>query len=444
MNGSKMQALLKIIQALLKPTLKASALLLTIVIALLVALICSSLLLLAYHDLQVDRITGTNNRLRRNFLSAVNIVLADTSRILISKADTIDLFAAGEDTALIERENWGLFDVAAIAVRAHGQEKSKCFFFGPAAQEPLDACLYLADHHIPLNISGFGQLTGDAYLPKGGVHPAYIDQRGFSSAEPLTGNIRASQDSLPPIDTRLVDLLSQLLGDPAQKPGGAARERRNPSQSLIPDTLDCSFADTATVIHRTSPITLNNYILKGHIRIVSDSSITVDSGCQLENVILAAPFIELKSGFSGTIQVFARDSIIIRNNCHLHYPSGLLLVKAQGSADQPVIRLGDSCTLEGILLTLTGAANDQTKTYVEIGNNSTITGYIYTSGFLFLKGTVHGTVLADYLLYKSSFSIYQNYLVDAVIDRKQLSGYFAGPKLFNDTGRINRIIQWVK
>jgi hypothetical protein len=128
----------------------------------------------------------------------------------------------------------------------------------------------------------------------------------------------------------------------------------------------------------------------------------------------------------------------------LYYPSGLLLVKAPGDAGQPVIRIADSCTLEGILLTLTAAANDQTKTYVEVGINSTITGYLYTSGFLFLKGTVHGTVLADYLLYKSSFSIYQNYLVDAVIDRKQLSGYFAGPKIFSDTGRLNRIIQWVR
>ena len=406
--------------------------------------ICSSLLLLAYHDLQDDRIAGTNNRLRRNFQSAVNIVLADTSRILISRADTIDLFAAGEDAAMIRRENWGLFDVAAVAVWAHGQGKAKCFFFGPAAQEPLDACLYLADHRIPLNISGSGQLTGDAYLPKGGVHPAYIDQRGFSNAEPLTGNIRASQDSLPPIDTRLAYLLSQPEGDSTQDRGGPSRDRTGASQTLIPDTLDCSFADTATVLHRKGPVTLNNYILKGHIRIVSDSSITVDSGCVLENVILAAPYIELKSGFSGTIQAFAKDSIIVRSNCHLHYPSGLLLVKAQGSPNQPLIRLADSCTLEGVLLTLTPAANDQIKTYVEVGNNSTITGYLYASGFLFLKGTVHGTVLADYLLYKSSFSIYQNYLVDAVIDRKQLSGYFAGPKLFSDTGRLNRIIQWVR
>lgn len=407
----------------------ANSLLITVVIALLIAILCASLLLLAYNDLAVDRVVQTDNRLQRRMHSAVNLVLADTSLVLSGIPDTVDVFGQGPNAAVITRENWGVFDVARVTVTEHGRSITKSFFFGPAADTPLDACLYLAQHNIPLYVSGNSLLTGDAYLPKAGLQPAYVDQKGFANAQPLTGSIRNSNDSLPPVDARMVALLS--------------RRDTVPTSSPLPDSLQWSFTDAPVIIHRRGPVTLDNCVLNGHILIISDSSILVRAGASLDNVMLEAPFIGFESGCSGTLQAIATDSIAMKNNCHLGYPSCLALLKHPSSKAQPAIRIGDTCSIDGLLLTLIRHAGDPEKTYVELGRNSLLTGYLYTSGFLNLKGTVSGVVLTDYFLYRSPSSVLQNYLVDASITRTALSAYFTGPRLFAST-RPNRIIQWVK
>lgn len=412
-----------------KASLHASSLLITVVIALLIAIVCSSLLLLTYNNSAIDRAAKTDRLLKTDLRSAINMVLADTSLVMTGHRDIIDLFGRGMDTAIVEKENWGLFDVASITVTRHGQQRTRTFFFGPATDTPLDACLYLTQHSIPLYVAGNSMLTGDAYLPKGGIQPAYIDQRSFANAQPLSGTARTSGDSLPPIDPRLITHLSN-------------RDSIGTQQSL-PGSLQRFFADSPVIIHIKNPVTLSEGAYRGHIVIISDSSIKAGPGATLEDVILEAPYIELENGFTGAIQAIATDSLVVNNNCHLGYPSCLTLAKRQGSSVQPVIRIADSCIIDGMVLSLAPAANDRIATYVEVGKGSTVTGYLYASGFLYLKGAVQGVVLTDYFLYKSSSSVYQNYLVDARIDRTALSNYFVGPHLFSST-RPNRIMQWVK
>jgi hypothetical protein len=80
--------------------------------------------------------------------------------------------------------------------------------------------------------------------------------------------------------------------------------------------------------------------------------------------------------------------------------------------------------------------------YTEIGAGVLIQGILYADGYLLLKGKVYGATLADYFLYRSPAIVYDNYLVDAQLDRAALPSYFAGPVLFGDRKK-NRILQWV-
>jgi hypothetical protein len=157
---------------------------------------------------------------------------------------------------------------------------------------------------------------------------------------------------------------------------------------------------------------------------------------------LIAPSITLERGFSGVIQAIATDSLVLRNRCSLNYPSSLILIKAPGATFQPTLRIGDSSMLSGAVLSLAPDPNDRIKTYVETGRHTVITGYLYTAGFVALKGEVRGEVLTDYFLHRSATSVLQNFLVDATIDRTKLSAWFVGPHLFS-TPHPNKIIQWL-
>ncbi|HXB10134.1 MAG TPA: hypothetical protein VNW04_23585 [Puia sp.] len=426
--------------------LKAHALFITVVLSLVIGIFCSMLLLLGYHRMRIDAVVGRDARLRRDLRSAIDMVLADSAIILASQEDTLDLYGEGRDTVIVGKSNWGLFSIARVSAVRGGKSSARLFFFGQAADTPLDGCLWLAEHQTPLSLVGYARLKGDAHIPKGGLRPAYIDQRGFAFPQLIIGNTNNSGDSLPPIDPRLLALLSPLAAYPPSAKVSSSPIDASPSpveRSLVPDSLERSFADTAITVHRKDPILLSSCNLNGHIIIASDSMIRVSPGAVLENVILSAPVIRLDSGWSGSLQAIASDSIIIQNNCHLKYPSALVLLKIRGLTTQPRIILGDGCILDGVILTHTSLQKDMEQTYVEIGKNSLLNGWVYAAGFVFLKGEVHGAVMADHFLFKSLPTVYVNYLVDAGIDRSALSPWFTGPHIFNND-RQSRIVQWVR
>ena len=413
---------------ILSSRLKGNALFLTIVISLIIGIFCSLLLAILYSDLRYDKMVKTSNKLRRNLRSAIKVVLADTALAPEQQTKTIELFNEGKDTAVISTGSWGLFSVATVSVRTDNKERSRSFFFGQDGISPLDGCLYLSDKNTALALVGHARLTGNAYLPKEGLRPAYIDQRGYDLTVLIRGTISNSADTIPAIDQRLLDRLT--------------RSDKKTSMSVIPDSLDQSFSDTLMAIHRQGSIQLSSCHFKGHIIISSDSLISVNADADLENVILSAPTIAIRPGFSGIVQLIATDSIIVGDRCILSYPSCLVLCKTRESSFQPIIRIGEKCLLNGALVSHSPNRKDELRTYVEIGKGSILTGYVYVSGFLDLNGAVHGAVLADHFLARSGSNVLVNYLVDGEIDRPALSKHFTGPHIFPNAGE-NKVVQWV-
>jgi hypothetical protein len=322
--------------------------------------------------------------------------------------------------------------VAAVGVKDGAHSLEKNFFFGSLLPAGLDGCLYLAEHQRSLSLVGSTLLKGKAYLPKGGIKPGYIDQRGYDRTDLVDGPTETSQASLPPVDTGLVKYYAQLSEkDPAKAS----------ADSLVPPSLDLSFRDSLRAIRGHGTVTLSGIRLNGHIIIVSDSLIDIAADTRLENLVLVAPVIRFRSGFSGRVQAFGTDSIVTEDNCSLLYPSALVLSKKTGATGQPRLVLGRNSLVEGLVLS-TCPANDKSMTFAEIKAGSTIRGVLYVNGYLSLKGHVSGTTLTDYFIHKSPAVIYENYLADAVLDRGDLAGWYAGPVIFSGK-KNNRVLQWV-
>ena len=417
-----------------KLKLSSNSLVITVFISLILGVICSMLVLLLYTKLQSQSIFSTKIKLQRNLKSAINIVLADTVVPVLEQTNTLDLFDKGEDSAIIKTENWGLFSIASITVKANKKSKTKTFFYGQTMNQELSSSLYLTEHQTSLSISGHAKLAGDAFLPKGGLKPVFIDQRGFLYNELIKGEIKTSYDNLPEIKTGICQNLNGLLKKNIITSNGNVNRD-------IPDSINQSFCDSVLIIYQKSNLTLSNCKLRGHVMILSDSAIIVHNDCFLENVILAAPSIQFDEGFTGTVQAISSDSIIAKKNCHFNYPSCLILLKNTITELQPKIIIGDYCGLSGVILTVS-KTKDISKTYTEIGLNSVIKGFVYSSGYLSVKGRVYGTILTDYFIYKSSPSVYINYLVDAELNRNALSRFFIAPHIFRNCCE-NKIAQWV-
>ncbi len=412
-----------------KNKVPANSLILTIIIALILAILCSSLILLSFYSRQHQLTTDIEQRLNRNLESATNLVL-EGEVVMESTTDTIDLFDKQQDSVSIKVAPWGMFEVACITAFSNLFTKQNSFIGGSCLPAYMDGCLYLADHKRPLSLNGNTILTGDVYLSKGGIKPIYINQRGFSHSNLVNGNIKPSAEALPALSAPIIDNLYKQLRDSTGEefPSG--------------DSLVQTFYDSARVFHSKNVCQISDITLKGHVLIKADSLIEVEASAHLEDVILIAPVIRFKMGFTGTVQAVATDSLIAEAGCGFEYPSALVLLKKPDLKMQNVLRLEKGCRLKGLIIARCNN-EDITRTRVDIKESTLIEGIVYVMGYCSLGGRVNGTVLSDYFIYQTQNIMYENCLVDVEVNRKKLSPYFISSPVFQQAA-VKQIIKWVK
>ena len=398
--------------------------------------LCSSLILLSYYNRSFQLQANLSEKLDRNLQSVIALALADTTSQIMSRRFEYDLFGKGEDSVSISKSPWGIYDIAVVKAWNRHEAKTKKLLYGATLPSYFDGSLYLVDHDNPLSVVGHSSLIGDAYLPKAGARIAYIDQRGFDGTTLVNGVTKNGGKTAPSLNNAIIQYLYSLLRP--KQDTGVIRLIAPASK----DTIFQSFQDSALSILTQGNTVLSNIVIYGQVIIRSDSLIEIDSTAILENCLLIAPGIKIKTGFAGTIQAIASDSIIVEGNCILKYPSALVLLKGKGQSIQNGIEIMNNCTIEGAVFSIADTS-DELKTKVEIGDQSLINGIVYVQGYLSMHGTINGTVLTDYFIYRKSASVYLNHLVDAVINRKKMSAYYVGPNLF--TGKKSqKIIQWLQ
>ncbi|HEY0067138.1 MAG TPA: hypothetical protein VGB46_07245, partial [Flavisolibacter sp.] len=178
--------------------LKASSLVLSVVISLILAILVSSVILLGYHNRRTFQLHHTESRVQRNLQSAISLILGDT--LETAGNETLDLSGEGRDSVRIRRGWWGLYQVATAEARTGRWMKKKSFLYGISLPPAMDGCLYMADHQRPLSLSGATKLRGDAWISPTGLKTAYVDGRGFEYTTLLEGEVRNSSNHLPRLE----------------------------------------------------------------------------------------------------------------------------------------------------------------------------------------------------------------------------------------------------
>jgi hypothetical protein len=326
--------------------INGNSLLITIVVGVVLSILCSSLILLSYYNRSFQLKTSLSEKLDRDLQSGIALVLSDTISQTGSNSSTTDLFGNREDSVQIIKSPWGIYNIAVVKTYNRHIDKIKKLFYGASLPSYLDGCLYLVDHDNPLSVVGSTSLVGDAYLPKAGVRIAYIDQRGFDGSILIDRTIKTSERIAPPLNNVIIQYLYSLL----------RQDQDSGVKKLIAldgkDTISRSFQDPVLSIFAPGKTELSNMVIHGHIIIRSDSLIEIENSVSLENVILIAPCIKIGSGFTGTIQAIASDSMIVEENCRLKYPSALILLKGKEQSIQNEIRIMNNCTIEGAIFSL--------------------------------------------------------------------------------------------
>jgi hypothetical protein len=417
--------------------IRASALYMAIIIALVIAVLCGALIATAYYYRINYQLRFRQDRLENNLSSALALMQADTLAGQPGKWKPVNLFGTAANPVRYQRFSWGIYDLGIAEAYNSKDTIRSTALLGCATHSVNRTALYVTDEDRPISFSGKTFVRGDAYLPKAGIREAFFNNKGYEGDKALItgGKKKTSAKLLPALNpTRIAQLMSYFH-----------QEFPDDKAFFNADSVFNSFSKpTRYLDFGKTPANLNNKKLLGNIVIVSDTTLTIDSTSHLENVIIAARAVIISPGFHGTCQVLGTDSIIIGKGSRLNYPSA---VGVFGLTDQarPKISLGDDTEVNGLVFVLQKKPEDLLAV-TKIGLNAMINGEVYASGLFQYKGkfTINGSVFAKRFLFENAFTTYENYLINIRIDTRSLSRYYLTSMLTNRQGGKSQILQWLE
>jgi len=426
--------------------LKASALYIVIVIALVIAVICSSLVTAAYfYRLQYQK-KFRMDRLQLNLGSAVNLLLASGTDDY-QKEGAIGLYGSEIDSVSLEKNSWGLYDLGVAKAFQQRDTLFKTFLVASVIDSAKWAALYLIDEDRPLSVSGKTMVRGTAFIPKAGIKEAYVDSKAYEGNKRLVIGKEKNSDKVLPV----------LESERIEKLGTPEKSYPNPDTTFtLQDSFNQSFLRPAKVIgFKKKVIALSGIRLTGHIVLLSDTTVTIDSTAKLNHVLIFARVIIVRKGFQGNCQLFARDSITVERGCRFDYPSALVVLRPAKESvpkgrpatkgSQPRVSIGENTIVRGTVISWE-KEQSQAQTMIDLGKNTKVYGQVYAKGIVRLKdgAEVNGSVFTNRFVYQTAYTLYENYLINVKIDAQGLSRYYLTSDLIPVAGKKKKILQWLE
>ncbi len=418
--------------------LKGGSLFYATVIALIIAILSSSLMLFSYFKEQEKNIYIARETLSRNAISGIHLAIASDSVISSGSEKIVDLFNKNTDSVLIKKINWGSYHVLLSKAFSGSKNRRKAALIGTFPDSAGKAALYLQDNGKSLTVCGKTNIRGVCYLPQSGIKRGNIEGKSFQGSELVNGWIKQSKHSLPVIDK---NMLYQIYTRVTLK--------NEPDDSIVyyketnqADSISNSFFNKTIRLYSHGKIVLTNGgYYAGNMVICSDTEVIVPGSCLVNDIMIFAPIVRVESAFNGNMQVYAKDSICIGMGVKLNYPSVLGIIRNKATKNFSVISIGEGTNITGNVFGYNEIESTEEQILINVGVGDTITGQIFTNGEVNLNGTVYGNVTCSHFICKSSAGEYEDYLVDAVIDMENRSKYYINTTLFKGPGKS--IVKWV-
>ena len=421
--------------------LKAGALIYAIFISFLIALTSSSVIFISYSNrVQMDR-SFESDRLLNNAESGIQLLLSRQILVATDIPKTVDLYGRGIDSVRLEKRAWGLFDIGISKSFSKRMSQEIVALIGSSANKKDSLAIYLLDMDKPLSVCGDTKIRGNCFLPKAGIQRAYIEGKNFTGNKFVEGRTLKSEKTLPVLDKELIKRIQNI----AEGTFHLSDSIQDISFLSNRDSSVRSFTKPTIYFTTKAPLILDNKILQGNIVIVSSKSVTIKATTQIGGIQIYAPKIIIEDGFSGNLQAFAGDSLVVGKKCKLTYPSVLALYRNKNSKDEIRLTLSEDVTCQGILFAGQDVSDIKKHVLINISKNDNIYGQVYCTGAVDLKGSIYGSVFCSSFILKTSSSVYENHLLDATIDITRLPEEYGGIVLMQEKAIEHKcIVKWLE
>lgn len=415
--------------------LRASALYMVIIIALVIGVICSAIIVAAYFYKSVYQQNFRRDALAGNLQSGINLLLTNGSQY--PSETKLSLLGADNDSLIVQQQSWGVFDIGTVKAFIQTDTLKKVFTVANTIDSTKWAALYLIDEDRSLSVSGHTHIRGDVFIPKAGIREAYVNNQAYTGDKRIViGTKKTSEKKLPDLFEQRMQAIEKFF----------KASYSSDSTLIKSDSTGVSFLKTTKYFNfKKTVATLSNIQLDDNIILRSDTTLTIDSTAKLDNIIIYAQSIHVNSGFKGNCQLFASDSIYVDKRCEFAYPSCLGVINFD--SENKVLKkltINDFSVVNGLVL-LSDSYESNLPPVISLGAHVTVSGQIYVAGLLNLKDQVriYGSVFANRFMYQTSYTRYENYLINLDIDAVKLSPYYLSSDLLPVTAKKRKVLQWL-
>ena len=157
--------------------------------------------------------------------------------------------------------------------------------------------------------------------------------------------------------------------------------------------------------------------LLGNVVVVSSGTLTIHSNAQIEDALIIAPKVVINSGFKGSLQILASQSIEVKSNVKLSYPSSLVVLAKNNESKG--ISIESNTKIQGVVTYLqsedfkvdTKQRNKKPQIYV--ADQAVIQGQVYNQNSTEFYGSMYGSMYTKNFVVHYKSMTYLNHLLNA-------------------------------
>lgn len=379
----------------------------------------SFMLLIGLFGASLIFLSSSHKRIESLYLQKDHLLINNYLGLKIgarSSQQELELVNLSGDTSKIKVKKWGAFRAVTNRTFNKGNTISRYAVTGVLYSEKLPA-LYFPSMNSKLKICGDSKIEGNVFLPENGIERGYIGNDRYSNDKLVYGKVFKAEKQLPGLKEGVLVKISQ-------------RDFFKEVDKIEMPESDSSFSfqNNTALISDLRGIEVTQRF-GGNLIIHSFDSILVRSTAQLENVILVAPKIRFEKGFTGTVQVFASEKVLIEKDVQLKFPSSVMLIEEvfNSGRKRNGVYLAENVSVLGGILVHSVKPNFRRKIRLKIGENSTVGGIVYNTGETTLRGKVIGSLFTNSFFVNAGGGSYTNYLFNGKILSESLPDYFVYP-----------------
>lgn len=290
---------------------------------------------------------------REDLKSALALYCADSTLCATGDSAEVEIFAS-HDAVAVSVEPWGLYEKVTLS---NGYPDKYQVLLGRKYECDVKAAFWLCDRNRALSLAGDARIDGQVYMPMNGINYTEINKKYYTGEKIPENRLGISSAELPEVDS-----------DRFRYAGKLCRQNN--------EEIELQYSTHDTVI--------------------------------------CGSVVKIRSGFQGSLQVFASDSVIVEGGAFLEYPSGIYV---DSEDRRPYVVLEKGAEVCGYVIVTSRNSDSQLRypSYVQ-RNGAKLDGLLYVNGSCNLEGDIRGAAYVKDCYY-SGGNVYAGTLYDAKVTR---------------------------